>query len=506
MDWFIIIFKKGFLEMKYFIFLVVVIVSWFSGPAFALQVCGEAKIGKAAVYANGRIKPFVVHALDRMMFVTDDKKEVSKNGVKNYCQLSFGDKTRVLQEIKVKIYHNEIKKVLGFDHLSKNVYLTIYEFLNQREAFINLARRTDDKRLVTILDVYLEKMATLEKILDGQDFKILIDNQWVYPLESPTLDQVVTYLTGKNNNQSMHVTFEYYNLLCRPFLISMVVLLIAVVVFGVGKNYRMVILISFISLLVQLLSMIVRGWVSKRIPLSNMYETVMLAGFVANILGILFYYRWKEKLVLISGLFLNIFTLFMLEFFTGMLDASINPLMPVLKNNFWLGVHVFTVMVAYAAFAFSWLISNFFICRDLYKERNLDTTNRFLHIISDALNIGVVFLSAGILTGGMWADFAWGRFWGWDPKEVWSLIVLLVYMIILHGRYTNWINQTKFIFLTAPAFLTVMMAWFGVNYVLATGLHSYGFSQGGTLFFFLFVSAQLMLSVFHLVKSHFSFR
>ena len=212
-----------------------------------------------------------------------------------------------------------------------------------------------------------------------------------------------------------------------------------------------------------------------------------------------------EKIVLFAGLFLNIFTLFMLEFATGMLDASINPLMPVLNNNFWLGIHVFTVMVAYAAFGFSWFISNIFICRDLFKARNHHTTNKFLHITSDALSVGVVFLSAGILTGGMWADFAWGRFWGWDPKEVWSLIVLLVYMIILHGRYTNWINQTKFIFLAAPAFLTVMMAWFGVNYVLATGLHSYGFSQGGTIFFILFVSAQLMLSLFHLVKSKLGF-
>jgi len=494
--------------MKYFIFLALVMGGWFPHQNFASELCDNAKIGKIAVFANGRIKPFLVHALDRMMFVTDDKKKVMSSGVKNYCQLSFGNnesKDRLIHEIKVKIQHHDIKKMLGFDQPGKNAYLSIQQFLNQRQAFIRFSGQTDDQRLLATLNVYLDKMDTLDKILNGQDFKIWIANQWIYSQDNNYLEQVINFAPLKNNAQSMKVAFEYYNWIYRPFLISMVILLNAVMIFMVGKYHSWVVFLAVISLAIQLVSMTVRGWVADRIPLSNMYETVMLAGFAANILGILFYYRGKEKLVLITGIFLNIFTLFMLEFSTGMLDASINPLMPVLKNNFWLGVHVFTVMVSYAAFGFSWFVSNVFICRDLFKksnkERNQETTNKFLQIISDALNIGVVFLSAGILTGGMWADFAWGRFWGWDPKEVWSLIVLLVYMIVLHGRYTNWINQTRFIILAAPAFLTVMMAWFGVNYVLATGLHSYGFSHGGTIFFILFVSAQLMLSAIHWVKN-----
>jgi len=492
--------------MKFIIIWVIVIIGWYPLSTFGLPICDDDKISKTAVFANGRIKPFLVHAMDRMMFVTDDKKEVLKKGVENYCELSFGDKERLIHEIKVKIYHNEIKKVLGLNQQSKNTYLSTYEFLSQREVFINLSKRSDDHRLVATLNVYLEKIDTLEKILSGQDFKIFIEDQWVYPFEKHNLDQIINNFSLKNSESNWKVTLEYYNLLSRPFLISMIFLIFAIMVLGSGKNLKLVIFMSSLSLTVQLLSMIARGLVASRLPFSNMYETVMLAGFAAHILGLFFYNKWKEKIVLIAGLFLNIFTLFMLEFFTGMLDASINPLMPVLNNNFWLGIHVFTVMIAYAAFGFSWFISNVFICRDLFKVRNPNTTNKFLHITSDALSVGVVFLSAGILTGGMWADFAWGRFWGWDPKEVWSLIVLLVYMIILHGRYTNWINQKNFIILTAPAFLTVMMAWFGVNYVLATGLHSYGFSQGGTIFFILFVSAQLMLSLSHLVVCKFGFR
>jgi len=104
-------------------------------------------------------------------------------------------------------------------------------------------------------------------------------------------------------------------------------------------------------------------------------------------------------------------------------------------------------------------------------------------------------LAAGIILGGVWADYSWGRFWGWDPKETWSLIVLCVYMIILHGRYTSWIKSDRFISFTAGAFMSVMMAWFGVNYILATGLHSYGFSEGGAIFLGSFFLIQIILII-----------
>ena len=470
---------------------------------FALDFCDDKNIGKAAVYANGRVKPFLVHAYDRMMLISDDKKEVIKNGVKNYCELSFGDKERFLGEIRLKIYHNEIKEALGLEKQRKIEYISIAKFLNQREAIFNLSKQSPDKRLIETLNAYMEKVTVIEKILSGQDFKIFVDNQWAYPFENNNIDQIKNVLLNERNHLTPKVYFEYLNSISRPFFVSIIILLLGAIIFVVGKSKGIVIFASLMSLTIQLLLMIIRGYVADRIPFSNMYETVMLAGFIANVLGIIFYFKWKEKFILITGLLLNIFTLFMLEFSTGMLDASINPLMPVLKNNFWLGVHVFTVMISYAAFGLSWFLSNIFIVRDIFKEREPGITGKFSNIISDTLRFGVVFLSAGILTGGMWADFAWGRFWGWDPKEVWSLIVLLVYMIILHGRYTNWINKTKFIFITAPAFLSVMMAWFGVNYVLATGLHSYGFSQGGTIFFAIFVGLQLMLSVFHGIKCNY---
>lgn len=114
-------------------------------------------------------------------------------------------------------------------------------------------------------------------------------------------------------------------------------------------------------------------------------------------------------------------------------------------------------------------------------------------LIYTCLKYGTVMLAAGIILGGVWADYSWGRFWGWDPKETWSLIVLCLYMAILHGKYTSWIPNGRFFLLVAAAFMSVMMAWFGVNYILATGLHSYGFSEGGAIFLGSFFIAQILI-------------
>jgi cytochrome c biogenesis factor len=107
------------------------------------------------------------------------------------------------------------------------------------------------------------------------------------------------------------------------------------------------------------------------------------------------------------------------------------------------------------------------------------------------MQFGVVLLAAGTILGGVWADYSWGRFWGWDPKEVWALIALLCYVTILHGRFAGWVTQFGFAAWSVIAFLSVIMAWYGVNFVLGVGLHSYGFSSGGFAPMATFVGLQL---------------
>src|SRR5690606_6340745 len=89
------------------------------------------------------------------------------------------------------------------------------------------------------------------------------------------------------------------------------------------------------------------------------------------------------------------------------------------------------------------------------------------------LQVGVVLLTAGTIVGGIWADYSWGRFWGWDPKETWAFIALLGYLIILHGRVAGWLRNYGLAAASVVAFSLVIMAWYGVNFVLGAGLHTY---------------------------------
>ncbi len=102
------------------------------------------------------------------------------------------------------------------------------------------------------------------------------------------------------------------------------------------------------------------------------------------------------------------------------------------------------------------------------------------NFIYRTMQVGVLLIAAGTILGGVWADYSWGRFWGWDPKEVWALITLLVYLIPLHGRFAGWVSTFGLVVASVVCFLSVVMAWYGVNFVLGVGLHSYGFVEGGS--------------------------
>jgi ABC-type transport system involved in cytochrome c biogenesis permease subunit len=113
-------------------------------------------------------------------------------------------------------------------------------------------------------------------------------------------------------------------------------------------------------------------------------------------------------------------------------------------------------------------------------QRTASIIKPLSNFIYRAMQVGVLLISAGTILGGVWADYSWGRFWGWDPKEVWALITLLVYLVPLHGRFAGWVSTFGLVVASVVCFLSVVMAWYGVNFVLGVGLHSYGFVEGGS--------------------------
>ena len=117
------------------------------------------------------------------------------------------------------------------------------------------------------------------------------------------------------------------------------------------------------------------------------------------------------------------------------------------------------------------------------------------------LQVGVLLLAAGTILGGVWAAYSWGRFWGWDPKEVWALITLLGYLAVLHARFIGWVGDLGLAALSVVCFSLVVMAWYGVNFVLGAGLHSYGFGGGGQTYVYSTLLVQFLYMLAAVVKS-----
>jgi cytochrome c-type biogenesis protein CcsB len=318
-------------------------------------------------------------------------------------------------------------------------------------------------------------------------------------------DNPVNYLFSEAKENFLKIKGDDYLLELRYFKLNlfmwaMMGTLLAIIAFVALKNKWTGAILTIVTIVLQITAVTMRVLISGRGPVTNMYETVMFSGLGALVIGCIIYSFRKEVAFVIAGLCFNVLTLMMMKFANGMLDPGISPLVPVLRDNFWLSTHVTTVILSYAALSLSWLIANGLMIRDRFFRVSAAEYRYGVDLVYTCIKFGVVLLAGGIILGGVWADYSWGRFWGWDPKETWSLIVLLVYIAILHGKSTSWIPPHRFIPLVAGAFMTVMMAWFGVNYILASGLHSYGFSEGGAVFLGSFFAVQIAVLILGTVK------
>lgn len=223
--------------------------------------------------------------------------------------------------------------------------------------------------------------------------------------------------------------------------------------------------------------LIIRSLISGRPPVSNMYESVVFVGWGIILFAIIFELIYRQRWFVTTACALGVGTLIMADLLP--FDPDIDPLVPVLRSNYWLIIHVLTITLSYSAFALAMGLAHINLGVYFYLPNRQDLLNNLSLFLYRVLQVGVVLLAAGTILGGVWAAESWGRFWGWDPKETWALISLLGYMAILHARYTDWVANFGTAVCSILGFGLILMTWYGVNFVLGTGLHSYGFGSGG---------------------------
>jgi len=324
------------------------------------------------------------------------------------------------------------------------------------------------------------------------------------PLDAPAAafsDAVVS--TGNlTEQQAKGIDLELFYNSHKPWVMSALAYGLSIVVFGLSRlRFRKPLVYLAVALGVwgvaeQILGMGLRIGILDRAPVSNTYESLLWMGLVGIFIGLIAQIFNRKAYYVFAGVcaaFLSVLFAMLVP-----LEQQTNALPAVLRSNYWLIIHVLTIVASYGILLVASVLGHVYLVQTaiLGKRREPDEGEVVpgAHPLTvqnyRCLQIGLFLLTAGTILGGVWAADSWGRFWGWDPKETWALISIVVYFIVLHARHVNWIRDFGLAACSILAFAAIVWTFYGVNYVMATGLHSYGFGSGGEVWVLLWAVAE----------------
>jgi cytochrome c-type biogenesis protein CcsB len=229
------------------------------------------------------------------------------------------------------------------------------------------------------------------------------------------------------------------------------------------------------------ITLIARWYISGHAPWSNAYEAIVYVAWATMFFGLAF--DIKSKLTVASAAFVS--AMILAAAYANWIDPEIANLQPVL-NSYWLMIHVAVIVASYGPFAlgmilgFVSLVLIFFTNEKNKTKMNLNI-QEITYINEMALTIGLIMLTIGNFLGGQWANESWGRYWGWDPKETWALISIMVYAFVIHARFVPSLRgKWTFNIMSMFAFVSILFTYYGVNFHLV-GLHSYASGEAKSL-------------------------
>ncbi len=288
--------------------------------------------------------------------------------------------------------------------------------------------------------------------------------------------EVIPSKSQINNEILFNDLYIFPKLTIAYILLGFVMLIVAfIVVFNPNIKPKKTTFIFFVILALifaaHTFGMGFRWVISGHAPWSDTYESLLYISWSAVFAGVVFFRKSLLALsaaVIVAGIFM--FTAHL----TG-INPQITNLVPVLKS-YWLTIHVSILTASYGFFGLGAILGYMSLIMFIFRKNrpHLDETIKSITAINEiALIIGVTFITIGNFLGGVWANESWGRYWGWDPKETWAYVSIVVYVFVIHMRFVKKLNN-PFAFSTASllAFSSILMTYFGVNFYLS-GLHSY---------------------------------
>ncbi len=241
--------------------------------------------------------------------------------------------------------------------------------------------------------------------------------------------------------------------------------------------------------LFHLAGLILRWYISGHAPWSDAYESMIYVAWATMFFGVAF--GRKSELTIASTAFVTAIILWVAH--QNYMDPSIANLVPVL-NSYWLMIHVAVIVASYGPFTLGMilgLVSLFLmIFTNMKNKTKMELNIKEITYISEmALTVGLVMLTIGNFLGGQWANESWGRYWGWDPKETWALISIMVYAFVIHARFVPALRGLfAYNFMSVLAFASILMTYFGVNFHLS-GMHSYASGEQQNVVYYVYALA-----------------
>ena len=393
---------------------------------------------------SGRKKPAQQNELDKEIIKIDERFNILYQALEGYYLKIFpkkGDPRHQWYDVQIQ--------GAGFDEEDE---LFVSSVLPMYFQSVNKAQTTGDW---SESDKNLEYIATYQNVLGSE--------------VNPSMNRRKAELIY-NRLQVFNRIFPIYMLMG----IGALVLAIIRVFYSrssalkvINKILSSVLIITF---LLQTFNMLLRWYAGGYPPWSNGYEMIILVAWFLMLFGFLFTKKSNFALP-VSAIFSGVL---MFVAFLDWLNPEITNLVPVLKS-YWLKIHVAVIVGSYAPLALSALLGILVLCFMIFpKAKKLDRSISELTLINElSMTIGLFMLAIGTFLGGVWANESWGRYWGWDPKETWALISIIIYTIVLHLRLIPKLRSAYIFNLSSVfAFYSIIMTSFGVNYYLS-GLHSY---------------------------------
>lgn len=513
--------------------------------------------------ANGRMKPINTFSSELLRKVSkSDTYEGMDSDQVLLSMTQFPEYWYQIPIIYLKRGNDSIRKIAGIDKDAK--YAKLLDFFDEKGNY-KLGKYLEEAYSAPIPNQFQkdfkdidQKLSLLSNALSGQILKVFPipndpNNKWVSYLEAnqptgtalDTIKNVIPYylnavnkssqskdytlpnslLTGLTKYQKLYgkrvmlsdekieseVLYNKYDIFKNLHYLYMLggVLMLIFAIVGMFSTKKWVsntinvfhILIGLFFVL-HTIGLIIRWYISGHAPWSDAYESMIYVAWATMFFGLAF--DRKSKLTVASTAF--VVSMILMVAHWNWMDPTIGNLQPVL-NSYWLMIHVAVIVASYGPFTLAMmlgLVSLFLMIftTENNKERMKLSIQEITYINELALTVGLVMLTIGNFLGGQWANESWGRYWGWDPKETWALISIMVYAFVIHARFVPalrglWIYN----FMSVLAFASILMTYFGVNFHLS-GLHSYASGEKQNVIYYLYILAAVLVIAFLALNSY----